>query len=1090
MSAALARPAEALSELDRLDCEESLAKFFRRAWPEVEPGATYVHGWHLDALADHLEAVTRGEIIRLLINVPPGTSKPLASDTPVMTLDGWTRHGDLRPGDYVFAPDGQPRRVTGRTLDHVEPCATVRFNDGSEIVAGLAHEWDVERDVMSAETGWKRERRALRVETRDLVAGKRADRIRCTEPLFGVRRHYIVDPYVLGAWLGDGGSDGGMIYASALDVGHFSSLGEPALTREATDRGQAFYRIAVGGLCTRLRVLGLLGNKHVPEDYLLGSCEQRQALLQGLMDTDGHLDAGGACYFTNKNRALAEAVRYLAASLGCRPRMRERRSVLDGVDYGPHYQVAFTASDGVDPFRLPRKASRVRHSSNGRTLSRYVVAVEPAGDRLVQCISVEGGQYLAGRQLIATHNSLGVGVLWPAWEWGPKGLAHHRFVGASHHVDLQIRDNMRMRRLVKSDWYRTKWPVEIARDQDAKLKFENTETGFRAAIAATGLTGHRGDRLIFDDPHSVEGALSDQQRPTVIRVFQETVTTRMNDPKRSAIIVVMQRLHEDDLSGHILSQDLGYEHLCIPMRFEADRRCVTSIGFRDPRSADGELLDPVRFPEEVVERDERAMGSLACTPAESPVLMADLSLRPISEVGAGDVVIGFGPGEVRPGATHALTRLKPAVVKSTFCFRAPVVRITLDSGEVIRCTPDHKWYKRQRSDRPDRSGEYGPAKIGTALTRVCPTDLPELSAEDARLGGWLGGFFDADGSVSFLARHDNCKPVSQIKFYQGNGRNGPLCQKLEAALDHFGFDYRVEFDTRKDPSRGVNFEYRCYTLRGQSLPLVQRFMHVAQPTKWRDRMAEGALAAKFRMGRERVVSIEPDGEEDVYALETETGNYVVWGFASSNSAGQFQQRPTPRGGGMFPIDKFVPLDAPPAPGEIESSIRYWDKAGTDAKKAAKGGAQTAGVLMHKMRDGRYVITDCTFGQWAALERERMIRSTAETDGKRVKVYVEQEPGSGGKESAEATIRNLAGFSVYADHPTGAKEVRAEPYAAQVQGGNVYLLKGAWNLPFKHEHQAFPVGKTKDMVDAAAAAFNLLSGAKEASAQSVSIRGLI
>ena len=124
------------------------------------------------------------------------------------------------------------------------------------------------------------------------------------------------------------------------------------------------------------------------------------------------------------------------------------------------------------------------------------------------------------------------------------------------------------------------------------------------------MTGHRGDRVLYDDPHSVEGALSDVQRSTVLRVFAETVTTRLNSPERSAIVVVMQGLHEQDLSGYILERELGYEHLCLPMEFEPERRCMTSIGFRDPRNEEGELLFPERFPADVVTRDKRAMGEL------------------------------------------------------------------------------------------------------------------------------------------------------------------------------------------------------------------------------------------------------------------------------------------------------------------------------------------------------------------------------------------------------------------------------------------------------------------------------------------------
>ena len=187
-------------------------------------------------------------------------------------------------------------------------------------------------------------------------------------------------------------------------------------------------------------------------------------------------------------------------------------------------------------------------------------------------------------------------------------------------------------------------------------------------------------------------------------------------------------------------------------------------------------------------------------------------------------------------------------------------------------------------------------------------------------------------------------------------------------------------------------------------------------------------------------------------------------------AGQFMQIPAPKGGGMFPIDRFQIVDHAPMQKEIAQSLRYWDKAGT-----AGGGAFTAGVLMHKLRDGRFCVSDVRRGQWGALDREKTIRQTAEIDGPLVRIEIEQEPGSGGKESAEATIRMLAGFNVKADRPTGDKETRAEPYAAQVQGGNVILVRGEWNRAFMDEHEMFPNGKYKDQVDAAAAAFARIAG---------------
>lgn len=212
-----------------------------------------------------------------------------------------------------------------------------------------------------------------------------------------------------------------------------------------------------------------------------------------------------------------------------------------------------------------------------------------------------------------TMKSLLIGVFWPAWEWGPRNMPHMRYVCASHSLDLAIRDSLRMRRLVTDSWYQDHWGdrVRITGDQNAKAKFETTATGFRQACAFTGITGYRGDRVIVDDPHSVDDANSDAKRETVTNLFKEAVTSRLNNPDRSAIVVVMQRLHEADVSGVILDNNMGYDHIMLPMRFDPHRACVTSLGYADPREIDGELLFIDRFPEHVVDRDEAAMGPYA-----------------------------------------------------------------------------------------------------------------------------------------------------------------------------------------------------------------------------------------------------------------------------------------------------------------------------------------------------------------------------------------------------------------------------------------------------------------------------------------------
>ena len=206
--------------------------------------------------------------------------------------------------------------------------------------------------------------------------------------------------------------------------------------------------------------------------------------------------------------------------------------------------------------------------------------------------------------------SLLTGVFFPAWEWGAGGNPSLRYLTTAHKEDLAIRDNLKCRRLISSDWYQERWSVELCGDQNAKKKFENTATGFRESMAFRSLTGSRGDRIIIDDPLSVDDAFSQAALLSAETTFLEAVPSRVNNSD-SAIIVIMQRLHERDTSGVILAKELGYDHLMLPMRFEESRRCKTSIGFTDPRQKEGELLFPERFTAAQVDEMEKVMGGYA-----------------------------------------------------------------------------------------------------------------------------------------------------------------------------------------------------------------------------------------------------------------------------------------------------------------------------------------------------------------------------------------------------------------------------------------------------------------------------------------------
>lgn len=253
-----------------------------------------------------------------------------------------------------------------------------------------------------------------------------------------------------------------------------------------------------------------------------------------------------------------------------------------------------------------------------------------------------------------TMKSLAVGVFWPAWEWGPRNLPSTRTIATSYKESLAKRDNIKARRLVQSNWFTERWGhrFEMMPDQNATLKFENDKSGFRSAMSFKSLTGERGHRVIIDDPLSYDMSKSDADRLSAKETFLEAVPNRLSNPQKSAIVLVMQRLHEEDTTGIALARNLGYEHLMLPMEFEPNRRCYTvvmptwrkvepkrgrydankqvwylegdsvpnerleyvdkaewkTVYCQDHRK-DGELLFPDRFPRSVVEYDKNSMGS-------------------------------------------------------------------------------------------------------------------------------------------------------------------------------------------------------------------------------------------------------------------------------------------------------------------------------------------------------------------------------------------------------------------------------------------------------------------------------------------------
>lgn len=220
-----------------------------------------------------------------------------------------------------------------------------------------------------------------------------------------------------------------------------------------------------------------------------------------------------------------------------------------------------------------------------------------------------------------------VSVMWPIWEWIT--APQQKYLCASYSGTLSIRDNLKARRLVQSPWYQERWGSRfaLAGDQNAKQRFENDKTGYRLATSVGGTaTGEGGSRLVLDDPHNAQEAQSDAVREAAIEWFDMVWSTRLNDPKKDVMVTIMQRLHENDVSGRILELG-GWEHLCIPAEWDGVKR-RTKLGEYDPRRIKGQLICPERFGPKELEALKVVLGSYGASgqlqqdpvPAEGRIL--------------------------------------------------------------------------------------------------------------------------------------------------------------------------------------------------------------------------------------------------------------------------------------------------------------------------------------------------------------------------------------------------------------------------------------------------------------------------------------
>jgi hypothetical protein len=375
---------------------------------------------------------------RLILTGWEGLGKALSLITPVITAAGWSTVGELRVGDEVFGPDGQPTKIVATTDVMIDrPCYRVTFSDGAEIIADANHLWLTEtlkcreaeaRFARRSETTASRgtDQRHKRVHfpavvttehIRDTLHARNGHvvnhAIPVSAPLQFPTADLPVDPYLLGAWLGDGATATGSICLNRDDADSIQArLGEAHRVPSGERPGSVMVRVE--GLTAALSSLGVLGHKHIPEEYLYASEVQRRALLAGLMDTDGHIieargtgrgQGASGCELTFCDARLAADALDLLLTLGIKAVSAESDAKINGRVVGRRWRMEFQSD--VQPFATPRKAVRWQPLRTRRAKLRYITAVEPVPSVPVRCIQIDqaDGMFLVGRECIPTHNS-------------------------------------------------------------------------------------------------------------------------------------------------------------------------------------------------------------------------------------------------------------------------------------------------------------------------------------------------------------------------------------------------------------------------------------------------------------------------------------------------------------------------------------------------------------------------------------------------------------------------------------------------------------------------------------------------------------
>lgn len=579
-------------DLTLLSSELAKREMARRWYAEYLP---YVHGktWKKTRMSRYLASQVQAFLEEdtghaydiLVIETPPQHGKLVRDEELVPTPTGWKRHGDLKPGDYVFSPSGRPIKVLAE-IPQPEPASlVVSFTDGAKITVHPNHEWVVSDKNCRGKTKIYETHEMLE---RGLHIGPkgRGGRYRFSVPSNPVIQYpearQTLHPYFLGLWLGDGSTTKPCITHSPKDkepIQHLVELGYPVSTEcvHATTGVVTTYFYGRG--CEELKTLGFgfrkgLG-KYIPDCYKFASVEQRLQLLAGMIDSDGYVyQKNGRVTISNINRELIDDFAEVVRSLGWRATISAADPVCStsGVQ-AKHvcYQLTFNPDMDI-PVQIPRK--RLTHLRPKRR-SRGIVSIEPCDPVHGKCITVEGGVYLVGDHFTPTHNSLTLTESLPSWilgKWPEK-----RIILGSYNDETAERFCRRNKEKVTAFGEKL-FNIQIGRiNRATEFELEGHLGRLISRGIMGGVTGNPADIMIIDDGiKNRSEADSPSYRSKLWDEWQNSFKSRL--AAHAKVIVIGTPWHEADYMATMLQTEDNIRLIRLPVEAEENDPLGRAVG--------------------------------------------------------------------------------------------------------------------------------------------------------------------------------------------------------------------------------------------------------------------------------------------------------------------------------------------------------------------------------------------------------------------------------------------------------------------------------------------------------------------------------